>query len=69
MALHLSGAVIAWFVPDDALTRWPLLKIAIGNVGEIFPLLPEAVKKSKFPDVTALYFLLMLVAIPMRHWV
>ncbi|WP_175704806.1 hypothetical protein [Burkholderia ambifaria] len=25
-------------------------------------------KKSKFPDVTALYFLLMLVAIPMRLW-
>jgi len=66
LALHLSGVVIAWFAPDDALTRWPLLKIAVTNVGEIFPLLPEAVKKSKFHDVTALYFLLMLVAVPMR---
>ncbi|WP_249746050.1 hypothetical protein [Burkholderia sp. LAS2] len=66
LTLHLSGVVIAWFAPDDALTRWPLLKIAVAGVGEIFPLLPEAVRKSKFPDVTALYFLLMLVAIPMR---
>ncbi|HEF5874190.1 TPA: hypothetical protein SAY52_004857 [Burkholderia cenocepacia] len=66
LALHLSGVVIAWFAPDDALTRWPFMKIAVANVGEIFPLLPEAVKKSKFPDVTALYFFLMLVAIPMR---
>lgn len=65
LALHLSGVAIAWFAPDDALTRWPFLKIAVANVGEIFPLLPEAVKKSKFPDVTALYFFLMLVAIPM----
>lgn len=69
LALHLSGVVIAWFAPDDALTRWPLLKIAVTDVGEIFPLLPEAVKKSRFPDVTALYFLLMLVAVPMRLWV
>ncbi|WP_243712401.1 hypothetical protein [Burkholderia pyrrocinia] len=69
LALHLSGVVIAWFAPDDALTRWPLLKIAVTDVGEIFPLLPEAVKKSRFPDVTALYFLLMLFAVPMRIWV
>ncbi len=66
LALHLSGVAIAWFAPDDALTRWPFMKMAVANVGEVFPLLPEAVKKSKFPDVTALYFFLMLVAIPMR---
>ncbi|WP_244100074.1 hypothetical protein [Burkholderia anthina] len=69
LALHLSGLVIAWFAPDDALTRWPFLTIAVANVGEIFPLLPAAVEKSKFPDVTALYFLLMLVTVPMRLWV
>ncbi|MBR8415009.1 hypothetical protein KDW09_30055 [Burkholderia cenocepacia] len=66
LALHLSGVAIAWFTPDDALSRWPFLKMAVANVGEIFPLLPEAVKKSRFPDVTALYFFLMLIAIPVR---
>ncbi|KVL38293.1 hypothetical protein WT12_18585 [Burkholderia territorii] len=66
LVLHLSGVVIAWFAPDDALTRWSFLKVAVANAGEIFPLIPGAVKKSKFPDVTALYFFLMLAAIPMR---
>ena len=66
LALHLSGVVIAWFAPDDALTRWPLLKMAVADLGEIFPLLPDAVKKSQFPDVTAMYFAMMLVAIPVR---
>ncbi|WP_230947301.1 hypothetical protein [Burkholderia territorii] len=56
LVLHLSGVVIAWFAPDDALTRWSFLKVAVANAGEIFPLIPGAVKKSKFPEVTALYF-------------
>jgi hypothetical protein len=67
--LHLSGALIAWFAPDDALVRWPFLKNVVAGVGEIFPLLPDAVRKSKFPDVTALYFSLMLIAVPLRFWV
>ncbi|WP_282508499.1 hypothetical protein [Burkholderia cepacia] len=69
LALHLCGVVIAWFAPDDALTRWPLIKIAVASVGGVFPLLPAAVEASKFPDVTALYFLLMLIAVPMRLFV
>ncbi|UEP24178.1 hypothetical protein LL999_16085 [Burkholderia ambifaria] len=28
LALHLSGAVIASFAPDDALARWPLLNLS-----------------------------------------
>lgn len=66
MALHLAGALIAWFAPDDVLNRWPVLKPMVAAVGEVFPLLPKAIEKSLFPDVTALYFALMLAAIPLR---
>lgn len=66
MVLHLAGTLIAWFAPDDALTRWPALKIIVTGVGEIFPLVPKAIEKSLFPDVTALYFTLMLSATPLR---
>jgi hypothetical protein len=68
LALHVAGALIAWFAPEDALTRWPALKAAVTIVGNIFPLLPNAVASSRFPDVTALYFALMLVATPLRLW-
>ncbi|TCW77320.1 hypothetical protein C5O80_33575 [Burkholderia sp. SRS-46] len=33
MVLHLTGALIAWFAPDDALTRWPALKAIVARVG------------------------------------
>ncbi|WGY71001.1 hypothetical protein KEC55_28780 [Burkholderia cepacia] len=66
MVLHLAGALIAWFAPDDALNRWPVLKPVVTAVGEVFPLLPKTIEKSLFPDVTALYFALMLAAIPLR---
>ncbi|KVD59515.1 hypothetical protein [Burkholderia ubonensis] len=66
MVLHLIGALIAWFAPEDALTRWKFLKIIVVGVGKIFALLPNAVEKSKFPDVTALYFAIMLAAFPYR---
>ncbi|WP_196216565.1 hypothetical protein [Burkholderia ubonensis] len=66
MVIHLIGALIAWFAPEDALTRWKFLKIIVVGVGKIFALLPNAVEKSKFPDVTALYFALMLAAFPYR---
>jgi hypothetical protein len=67
--LHLSGALIAWFAPDDALTRWSFLRELVAGIGEIFPMLTGAVRKSNFPDVTALYFSLMLLAVPLRFWV
>ena len=66
MALHFAGALIAWFAPDDALKRWPVLKPAVTAIGEVFPLLPKAIEKSLFPDVTALYFALVLAAVPIR---
>ncbi|MGU7775769.1 hypothetical protein ACV229_37165 [Burkholderia sp. MR1-5-21] len=66
MVLHLAGALIAWFAPDDALTRWPVLKTIVVSIGEIFSLLPKAIEKSRFPEVTALYFALMLAATPLR---
>ncbi|WP_232459459.1 hypothetical protein [Burkholderia ubonensis] len=66
MVLHITGALIAWFAPEDALTRWPFLEIIVAGIGKIFALLPNAVEKSKFPDVTALYFALMLAAFPYR---
>ncbi len=66
MALHLAGALIAWFAPDDVLKRWPVMKSVVTAIGEVFPLLPKAIEKSMFPDVTALYFALMLAAIPLR---
>ncbi|ACA94129.1 hypothetical protein Bcenmc03_4999 [Burkholderia orbicola MC0-3] len=66
MALHFAGALIAWFAPDDALKRWPMLKPAVTAIGEVFPLLPKAIEKSLFPDVTALYFALVLAAVPIR---
>ncbi|WP_310674613.1 hypothetical protein [Burkholderia multivorans] len=69
LVLHVVGALIAWFAPNDALTRWPFLKIVVADVGEILPLLPDAIEKSKFPGVTALYFSLMLAATPLRLWV
>ncbi|CAI8698311.1 TRAP transporter small permease [Burkholderia sp. IT-111MI5] len=66
MALHLAGTLIAWFAPDDALKRLPVLKPVVTAIGEVFPLLPKAIEKSLFPDVTELYFALMLAAIPLR---
>ncbi|MEN8511528.1 hypothetical protein [Burkholderia sp. RS02] len=66
MVLHLAGALIAWFAPNDALTRWPVLKTIVTSIGEVSPLLFKAIERSQFPDVTALYFSLMLVAIPLR---
>ncbi|MDN7561719.1 hypothetical protein [Burkholderia orbicola] len=66
MALHFAGALIAWFAPDEALKRWPMLKPAVTAIGEVFPLLPKAIEKSLFPDVTALYFALVLAAVPIR---
>ncbi|WP_162999323.1 hypothetical protein [Burkholderia sp. Nafp2/4-1b] len=69
LVLHLAGALIAWFAPDDALTRWPYLRIVVKGIGEIFPLVFNAIKESEFPDITALYFALMLIAVPLRFWV
>lgn len=69
MALHLAGALIAWFAPDDALKRWLVLKPVVTAIGEVFPLLPKAIGKSLFPDVTELYFALVLATIPYRLWV
>ncbi|HEJ2444192.1 hypothetical protein [Burkholderia multivorans] len=69
LVLHVVGALIAWFAPDDALTRWPFLKIVVADVGEILPLLPDAIEKSKFLGVTALCFSLMLAATPLGFWV
>lgn len=66
MVLHLTGALIAWFAPDDALTRWPMLKVVVTSVAEVFPLVHKAVERSLFPDVTALYFSLMLALTPLR---
>ncbi|HEF5874191.1 TPA: hypothetical protein SAY52_004858 [Burkholderia cenocepacia] len=66
LALHLAGALIAWFAPNDSLKRWPMLKPVVTAIGEVFPLLPKAIEKSLFPDVTALYFSLLLAAIPIR---
>ncbi|KVN25966.1 hypothetical protein WJ63_15015 [Burkholderia pyrrocinia] len=66
LALYIAGALIAWFAPEDALVRWPFLNVVVTNIGKVFPLLPSAVEKSKFPDVTALYFALMLAAFPFR---
>ncbi|WP_230975148.1 hypothetical protein [Burkholderia stagnalis] len=66
LALYAAGALIAWFAPEDALVRWPFLNVVVINVGKIFPLLHNAVEKSKFHDVTALYFALMLAAFPFR---
>ncbi|WP_244136114.1 hypothetical protein [Burkholderia sp. BCC0506] len=69
LVLHLAGALIAWFAPDDALTRWPYSRIVVESIGEIFPLIFNAIKESEFPDVTAIYFALMLIAAPIRFWV
>lgn len=66
MVLHLTGALIAWFAPDDALTRWPGLKAVVTSIGGVFPLVHKAVERSLFPDVTALYFSLMLALTPVR---
>lgn len=66
LVVHLAGALIAWFAPDDALTRWPYLRIVVEGIGEIFPLLLSAMKESEFHDVTAIYFALMLIAMPVR---
>jgi len=69
LILHISGAAIAWFAPGDVLSRWESLVEAVAAVGGIFPLLNVAVEKSQFPEVTAVYFALMLAAIPYRLWV
>jgi len=66
LVLHFVGALIAWFAPGDVLTHWSALAEMVANIGSVFPLLPKAIEKSMFPEVTALYFSLMMVAMPLR---
>ncbi|MCA7973726.1 hypothetical protein LGM42_28050 [Burkholderia sp. AU39826] len=66
LVLHVAGAIVAWLAPEDALVRWPFLDVIVASVGKVFPLLFGAIERSKFPDVTALYFALMLAAFPFR---
>ena len=69
LILHISGASIAWLAPDDILSRWGFLVETVAAMGGIFPLLNVVVEKSQFPEVAAVYFALMLAAIPYGLWV
>lgn len=66
LVLHVAGVIVAWLAPEDVLEQWPFLDVIVAGVGKVFPLIFGAVEKSKFPDVTALYFALMLAAFPFR---
>lgn len=68
LVLHLFGVAIAWLAPGDILTRWANLKILTTFIGYIYPLMGKAIEQSLFPEVTELYFALMLGFAPFRLW-
>lgn len=66
LALHIVGALIAWFAPVDVFGQYPVLRSLASIAGDISPVVNSAAKKSAFPEVAELYFAVMYISIPMR---
>jgi len=62
----LLGAMVAWFAPLDVLERVPVLQGLVDAVGRFYLPLERYVGKSSFPQVTALYFALMVLHAPLH---
>lgn len=62
----LLGALIAWFAPQDVLERVPALQALVDAVRRVYLPLQRYAGKSSFPQVTALYFSLMVLHAPLH---
>lgn len=61
---HLAGALIAIFAPADILSAVPSLKAFANLVNNIFPVVGNFASRSKFPQISELYFAFMMCFLP-----
>ena len=67
---YLLSITLALLAPDDVLERWSSLKAWVTYVRQYVPLVSNYAKNSAFPEVTALYFsIVVFVMTPSFLWV
>jgi len=66
---YLLSIALALLAPDDVLDRWSLLKAWVTYVEQYVPIVSNYAKRSAFPQVTALYFsIVVLMMTPSFLW-
>lgn len=65
---HLLGALIALYAPTNILTEHFSLKSFSTLIDKIFPIVGNYSSRSKFSEVTALYFAFMMCTWPIWFW-
>jgi len=60
---YALSVAFALFVPDDVLDRWSFLKTWVTYVEQYVPIVSNYAVRSVFPQVTALYFSIVVVVI------